>query len=60
MKKTMIAVGCALASSMLVATVPEIGNVTMCQPPDTRTVTITYTLANAPAVVGLNRRRQLS
>ena len=54
MKKMMIAVGVALAGSMLSAAVPEVGNVVMSQPSGTRTVTITYTLANAPAVVTLD------
>ena len=54
MKKMMIAVGVALAGSMLSAAVPEVGNVVMSQPPGMRTVTITYALANAPAVVTLD------
>ena len=54
MKKIMIAVGVAFVGATLFAAVPEIGNVVMSQPPGTRTVTITYTLANAPAVVTLD------
>ena len=54
MKKILIAVGVAFAGTMLFAAVPEIGNVTMRQPSGTRTVTISYTLVNAPAVVTLD------
>ena len=54
MKTIMIAVGVAFVGATLFAAVPEIGNVVMSQPPGTRTVTITYTLANAPAVVTLD------
>ena len=54
MKKIMIAIGFVLAGSMLTAAVPEVGNVVMSQPAGTRKVTITYTLANAPAVVTLD------
>ena len=54
MNKMMITVGFAFVVSMLSAAVPEVSNVVMSQPSDTRTVTITYTLANAPAVVTLD------
>ncbi|MBR2839539.1 MAG: formylglycine-generating enzyme family protein [Kiritimatiellae bacterium] len=54
MRKMMIAVGSALVGSLLSAAVPEVGNVVMSQPPNTRTVTIAYMLANAPAVVTLD------
>ena len=53
-KMMMITIGFALVGSVLSAAVPEVGNVVMSQPPGTRTVTITYTLANAPAVVTLD------
>ena len=54
MKKLMIVVGVSCVVAVLSAAVPEVGNVTMIQPPGTRTVTITYTLVNAPAVVTLD------
>ena len=54
MKKLMMVVGVACVGAVLFAAVPEVGNVTMIQPSGTRTVTITYTLANAPAVVTLD------
>ena len=52
--KKMIVSCLALAGTVLFAAVPEVGNVTMRQPSGTRTVTISYTLVNAPAVVTLD------
>lgn len=47
--------GMALAgATILCAAVPEVGNVTMVQSSTSREVTISYTLANAPAVVTLD------
>ena len=44
----------ALAAFAATAATPEVSNVTMAQSPMTREVTITYALANAPAVVTLD------
>ena len=50
MKKLVITSVVAVASTVLTAAVPEISGATMAQS-SSRLVTITYTLANAPAVV---------
>ena len=44
----------ACACALMADGVPEAGNVSMTQDPFSREVTITYTLANAPAVVTLD------
>ena len=53
-KKTTIAALAAAATATLHAAVPQVTGVTMAQPSSGRTVTITYTLSDAPAVVTLD------
>ena len=52
-KQTAIAAGVAITSAAMHAAVPEVSVVTMAQASD-RLVTITYTLADAPAVITLD------
>ena len=52
-KKTMVAMLTVSAGAALFAAVPEMSGVTMVQAPDRR-VTITYALADAPAVITLD------
>ncbi len=55
MKKLMIMLAASAAVSAATADpVPEVSGVTMDQKPNSRRVTISYTLANAPAVVTLD------
>lgn len=55
MKKLMTLLAASAAVSAATADlVPEVSGVTMSQPPNSRRVTIGYTLANAPAVVTLD------
>ena len=55
MKKLMTLLAASAAVSAATADlVPEVSGVTMSQPPNSRRVTINYTLANAPAVVTLD------
>ncbi len=51
--KTCISIIAATFAAVTTATVPEVSDVTMSQSPN-RTVTITYSLANGPAVVTLD------
>ena len=57
MKKLIIASLAAATSAALSAAVPEISGVTMSQG-ISRLVTITYTLADAPAVITWRRARR--
>ena len=53
-RKTTVAALVASASVASFAAVPEVTSVTMSQPSNSRLVTITYTLADAPGVVTLD------
>ena len=55
--KTLVAVGFALAATFAAsadAVTPSVSDVTMSQNPDSRTVTVTYTLSDAPAIITLD------
>lgn len=55
--KTILAAGLTLAAVFTVkadAVTPSVSNVTMAQNADSRTVTVTYTLSDAPAIITLD------